>query len=116
MNVISSCLNRICESMSHFPVGPSKVQIVEVNKGAVGKELTALAGSITALQCVADCYPGCSISWFYNGKMLSRNASISFTPVTPPNQAVLRCVAYDPLTMKNSSAETTVIVPCKETS
>ncbi|CAL8323636.1 unnamed protein product [Lota lota] len=91
--------------------GPFKVEIVEAKKGPVGKELTALAGSITALQCVADCYPGCSISWFYNGKMLSRNASISFTPVTPPNQAVLRCVAYDPLTMKNGSAETTVIVP-----
>ena len=90
------------------------MQIVEVNKGPVGKELTALAGSITALKCEADCYPGCSISWFYNGKMLSRDASISFTPVTPPNQAVLRCVAYDPLTMKNSSAQTTVIVPCKE--
>ncbi|XP_030211143.1 carcinoembryonic antigen-related cell adhesion molecule 5 [Gadus morhua] len=103
--------NSSAETTVIVPFGPSKVQIVEVNKGAVGKELTALAGSITALQCVADCYPACSISWFYNGKMLSRNASISFTPVTPPNQAVLRCVAYDPLTMKNSSAETTVIVP-----
>ncbi|KAK0144440.1 Hemicentin-1 [Merluccius polli] len=103
--------NSSAETIVVIPYGPFKVKIVEVNKGPVGKELTALPGSITALQCVAECFPGCSISWFYNGKMLSKNASISFTPVTPPNQAVLRCVAYDSLTMKNSSAETIVVVP-----
>eukprot|EP00064_Thunnus_orientalis_P012022 superscaffoldBa00001797_g12055 len=63
------------------------------------------------LQCLADCFPVCSITWYYHDTLLATNASIFFTPVTPPYQAALTCVAFNSVTKKNRMAETTVVVP-----
>ncbi|KAE8281723.1 hypothetical protein D5F01_LYC20723 [Larimichthys crocea] len=91
--------------------GPDKVLIVKPKKGPVGKEMFALPASVTQLQCLTDCFPACSISWFYHGTFLSTNATIFFTPGTPPNKAALNCVAFNSVTKKNKTAETTVVVP-----
>lgn len=98
----------------HFPDGPDKVLIVKPKKGPVGKEMFALPASVTQLQCLTDCFPACSISWFYHGTFLSTNATIFFTPGTPPNEAALNCVAFNSVTKKNKTAETTVVVPGKK--
>ncbi|KAG8005821.1 Mitogen-activated protein kinase 12, partial [Nibea albiflora] len=91
--------------------GPDKVLIVKPKKGPVGEEMFALPASVTELQCLTDCFPVCSISWFYHGTLLSTNATIFFTPETPPNEAALTCVAFNSVTKKNKTAETTVVVP-----
>ncbi len=83
-------------------------------KGPVGEEMFALLGSTTELQCVTDCFPACSITWFYHGAFLAANASIFFTPVTPPYEAALTCVAFNSVTKTNRTAETTVVVPGKQ--
>ncbi|XP_067437255.1 carcinoembryonic antigen-related cell adhesion molecule 1-like [Thunnus thynnus] len=91
--------------------GPDKVLIVKPNTGSVGERILVLPGSTTELQCLADCFPVCSITWYYHDTLLATNASIFFTPVTPPYQAALTCVAFNSVTKKNRMAETTVVVP-----
>lgn len=83
------------------------------NKGPVGEAIFTQPGSTTELQCLTDCFPVCSITWFYQGMVLATNASIFFTPVTPPYEAALTCVAFNSVTKKNRTAETTVVVPGK---
>lgn len=85
-------------------------------KGPVGEEMFAPPGSTTELQCLTDCFPACSITWFYHGALLATNASIFFTPVTPPYKAALTCVAFNSVTKTNRTAETTVVVPGKQIS
>lgn len=94
----------------HPPDGPKDVLIVEPDKGPVGEEMFTLPGSTTELQCVTDCFPVCSIAWFYHGKLLSTNSSIVFTPVTPPSKTPLSCVASNSATKETRTAETTVVV------
>ncbi|KAM8739921.1 cell adhesion molecule CEACAM5-like [Acanthopagrus schlegelii] len=91
--------------------GPGEVLIVKPNKEPVGQEMFAMDGSTTELQCLTDCFPVCSTTWFYRGGLLSRNASISFTPVTPPYETALTCVAFNSVTKRNRTAATTVVVP-----
>ncbi|XP_047431461.1 carcinoembryonic antigen-related cell adhesion molecule 5-like [Mugil cephalus] len=91
--------------------GPEKVAIVEPNKGPLGDVTFALPGSMTVLQCLAGCFPVCSIAWFYNGTLLSRNTSILFTPITSSYKATLTCEAFSAATQKTETAKTTVIVP-----
>lgn len=86
------------------------------NNGSVGGEMFVQPGSTTKLQCLADCSPACSITWYYGDTLLATNASILFTPVTPPYQTSLTCVAANPLTKKNRMAETTVVVAGKQIS
>uniref|UniRef100_A0A671YKY8 Carcinoembryonic antigen-related cell adhesion molecule 5-like n=1 Tax=Sparus aurata TaxID=8175 RepID=A0A671YKY8_SPAAU len=91
--------------------GPGEVLIVKPNKEPVGEEMFTMDGSMTELQCLTDCFPVCSTTWFYRGRLLSRNASILFTPVTPPYETALTCVAFNSVTKRNRTAETTVVVP-----
>ncbi|XP_022605296.1 hemicentin-1-like isoform X1 [Seriola dumerili] len=97
--------------LMHVNYGPDEVQIVKRSKGPVGEEMVVLTGSTTELQCLTDCFPVCSITWFYHDKFLSTNASILFTPVTPPYKAALTCVAFNSVTKENRTAETVVVVP-----
>lgn len=97
----------------HFADGPDEVLIVKPNDGPVGEAMIAQSGSTTELQCVTDCFPVCSITWLYRGTVLATNASISFTPETPPYEAALTCVAFNSVTKRNRTAETTVMVPGK---
>lgn len=85
--------------------------MVEPDKGPVGEEMFTLPGSSTELRCVTDCFPVCSITWFYHGKLLSTDSSIVFSPVTPPYKTLLSCVASNSATEENRTAETTVVVP-----
>lgn len=87
--------------------------IVKPNKEPVGEEMFTMDGSMTELQCLTDCFPICITTWFYRGRLLSRNASILFTPVTPPYETALTCVAFNSVTKRNRTAETTVVVPGK---
>ncbi len=89
------------------------MQILQPNKGPVGGDIVTLPGSTTELQCSANCVPACTFKWFYEGELLATNASISFTPVAPPNEASLSCVAFNSETEQNGTAETSVIVPGK---
>ncbi|KAL7371074.1 hypothetical protein ABVT39_018129 [Epinephelus coioides] len=91
--------------------GPYEVLIVEPNETPVGEVMFALPGSTTELQCLPDCFPLCSIKWFYHGMLLSTNASISFTPEMPPYEANLTCVASNPVTKESRVAKTIVVVP-----
>lgn len=97
----------------HLPDGPNDVLIVEPDKGPVGEEMFTLPGSTTELQCVTDCFPACSITWFYHGKLLSTNSTIVFMPITPPYETPLSCVASNSATEENRTAETTVVVAGK---
>ncbi|XP_075932331.1 cell adhesion molecule CEACAM5-like [Anarhichas minor] len=91
--------------------GPNEVLIEKPNEGPVGEVMLVQAGSTTELRCATDCFPVCLITWFYEGAVLSTNASISFTPVIPPYAAALSCMASNPVTGQNSSAVTEVEVP-----
>ncbi|KAA8579990.1 hypothetical protein FQN60_005525, partial [Etheostoma spectabile] len=91
--------------------GPDEVLIVKPDKESVGEMMFTQPGSTTELQCLTDCFPACSINWFYRGSLLATNASILFTPVTPPYENPLTCMALNPATKKNRTAETTVVVP-----
>ncbi|XP_034719375.1 hemicentin-2-like isoform X2 [Etheostoma cragini] len=91
--------------------GPDEVLIVKPDKQSVGEMMFTQPGSTTELQCSTDCFPACSINWFYRGSLLATNASILFTPVTPPYENTLTCIALNPVTKKNRTAETTVVVP-----
>ncbi|KAM3587539.1 uncharacterized protein V6R79_008634 [Siganus canaliculatus] len=91
--------------------GPYEVLMVEPGKGPVAEEIIALAGSTIELQCSTSCFPTCSITWFYQGRLLSTNASIVFTPVAPPYESTLTCVASNSVTKTNRTAETTIVVP-----
>lgn len=102
---------RILTRRLTFPDGPGEVLIVKPNKEPVGQEMFTMDGSTTELQCLTDCFPVCSTTWFYRGGLLSRNASISFTPVTPPYETALTCVAFNSVTKRNRTAATTVVVP-----
>lgn len=111
-------IHKLCNDSLHFCFtdGPDEVTMVNPNKGSVGKEMFALPGSKTELQCSADCFPACSFTWFYHGTLLSKDASVLFTPPTPPNQAALNCVALNSVTKKSSTIATVVVVPGKQTS
>lgn len=100
----------------YYPDGPDETLIMKPNKGPVGEVMFAEPGSTTELRCSADCFPACHINWVYNGKPLSTNATISFTPVTPPYEAALICVAFNSVTKQNRTALTTVVVPGKQIS
>ncbi|KAK5848798.1 hypothetical protein PBY51_008490 [Eleginops maclovinus] len=91
--------------------GPDQVSIYKPGGGPVGAVMYAQPGSTTELQCVATCFPVCSISWFYGGSLLATKTSISFTPAAPPYTTPLTCVALNPATKQNLTAETTVVVP-----
>ncbi|KAL3048081.1 hypothetical protein OYC64_006790 [Pagothenia borchgrevinki] len=88
--------------------GPDAVSILNPYGGPVGGLMYAQPGSTIELQCVTTCYPVCSISWFYGGLLLATNSSISFTPVAPPYTTPLTCVALNPATKHNFTAEITV--------
>lgn len=88
--------------------GPDAVSILNPDGGLVGGLMYAQPGSTIELQCVTTCYPVCSISWFYGGLLLATNSSISFTPVAPPYTTPLTCVALNPATKQNFTAEVTV--------
>ncbi|KAF1372512.1 hypothetical protein PFLUV_G00266250 [Perca fluviatilis] len=91
--------------------GPDEALIVKPDEEPVGEMMFTLPGSTTELQCLTDCFPACSINWFYRGSLLATNASILFTPVTPPYEDTLTCTAFNPATKKNRTAETTAVVP-----
>ncbi|XP_035802261.1 hemicentin-1-like [Amphiprion ocellaris] len=91
-------------------IGPTKMEMVKPNNALVAEVLYILPGSTTELQCLADCFPTCSITWFYNNTLLATNASILFTPDTSQYKAALTCVASNPLSKENKTAETTVVV------
>nr|XP_046153146.1 hemicentin-1-like [Oncorhynchus gorbuscha] len=90
--------------------GPLQAVIIQSGKGPVGKVLYLLPGSKTALQCSALCYPTCTYTWIYKGRLAEMNASLSLTPETTMDGGPLSCVAYNSVTNGNSTANTSVVL------
>ncbi|XP_029617176.1 hemicentin-1 [Salmo trutta] len=90
--------------------GPLQAVIIQSGKGPVGKVLYLLPGSKTDLQCSALCYPTCTYTWIYKGRLAEMNASFSLTPETTMDGGPLSCVAYNSVTNDNSTANTSVVL------
>ncbi|XP_030014611.1 carcinoembryonic antigen-related cell adhesion molecule 5-like [Sphaeramia orbicularis] len=89
----------------HVNYGPTAVMIS-------GPSM-ALTGDMVHLNCSSTSYPPSYISWYFNSSLVANSSVYSIGPLTLKMSGTYKCVAYNNITGKNSTAHhmLTVFVP-----
>ncbi|KAG5267318.1 hypothetical protein AALO_G00220410 [Alosa alosa] len=89
--------------------GPLNTEITVSGDKLVGQTTLLLPGTSATFYCSAKCYPACTYVWYnFNGDIIGKNASFSFTPASVADEGLITCVAFNPITQNYTTVNTNI--------